>query len=194
VKINAALTPFIRPIGELVLDPANERLHGERNVQTIIASLTLYGQQIPVVCNPKGVVLKGNGTLVAARQMGATQIAAIEAGLADALEERGFAIADNRSGELAEWDWTPLSRALQEINDSQEIEWGVTDIGWTEDEFRAMTSNYEWEGLPKDQPPAATSTKPTIRLVIEDEAKVGPFIEELEKLCARFEGVIKMHR
>jgi len=43
------------PLDSLSLDPANARAHGERNLETIVASLQRFGQAEPLV------VLKGTG-------------------------------------------------------------------------------------------------------------------------------------
>jgi ParB-like chromosome segregation protein Spo0J len=57
------------PVGELHNDPANVRKHGEQNLAAIKASLTRFGQQKPIVVNRDGVVVAGNGTLMAARAL-----------------------------------------------------------------------------------------------------------------------------
>jgi len=58
------------PIAELDLDPANVRQHDEKNLAAIKSSLKRFGQQKPIVVDPKGIVIAGNGTLTAARALG----------------------------------------------------------------------------------------------------------------------------
>jgi ParB-like chromosome segregation protein Spo0J len=57
-------------ISELSLDPSNVRKHSRRNLDAIKASLRKFGQQKPIVVDATGVVLAGNGTLTAARELG----------------------------------------------------------------------------------------------------------------------------
>lgn len=109
-----SLEPLLVPIGSVKLDPANARLHPERNLSAIQASLTRFGQQKPIVVDKNGVVLAGNGTLEAAVAMGWTHVAAVRTKLAG-LEARAYAIADNKTGELAEWDWERLSSQLRDL-------------------------------------------------------------------------------
>jgi len=59
---------------ELSLDPANVRKHDRRNLDAIKASLRKFGQQKPIVVDTKGIVLAGNGTLTAAKELGWSEI------------------------------------------------------------------------------------------------------------------------
>lgn len=99
------------PIADLKMDPANVRKHGPRNIETIVASLQKFGQQKPIVIDKNGVVVAGNGTLAAARQLGWSSIDAVRTGL-EGSQATAFAIADNRTAELAEWDTDALAQTL----------------------------------------------------------------------------------
>lgn len=125
-------------IADLSEDPANARRHGERNLGQIKGSLRRFGQQKPIVVDATNVVRAGNGTLAAARSLGWTTIAAVRSELVGA-EMSAYAIADNRSAELAEWDAELLSAALADP--------AIGDVGFTAGELRAMTD------LPPDGPP-----------------------------------------
>lgn len=57
-------------VASLLFDPANVRKHGERNLDAIKASLARFGQQKPIVVDGDGIVRAGNGTLIAAEQLG----------------------------------------------------------------------------------------------------------------------------
>lgn len=87
----------------LSLDPANTRKHNKKNLDAIKASLRRFGQQKPIVVDAKGVVLAGNGTLAAARELGWKEIAIVRTKLAG-VDATAFGIADNRTAELAEWE------------------------------------------------------------------------------------------
>lgn len=99
-------------ISELSCDPANARKHGDRNLETIVASLRRFGQQKPIVVDASGVVRAGNGTLEAAKYLGWEKIDAVKTGL-NGSEATAYAIADNRTAELAEWDDDVLAATLQ---------------------------------------------------------------------------------
>jgi ParB-like chromosome segregation protein Spo0J len=167
------LHPLAVPCDSLVLDPANARKHPESNLEAIKGSLAVYGQRKPIVVNQKTrVVIAGNGTLEAARALGWSHVAVVFTD-DDPVTAAGFAIADNRTAELAEWDPDALGRMLREVRVADERlqemlgnlaeEHGVgqapeepappEDFGeYGEDletAFRCPKCGYEWSGQPK---------------------------------------------
>jgi len=117
------------PIETLSADPANARKHGERNLEAIAASLRRFGQQKPIVVDSRGVVRAGNGTLAAAKVLGWTHIRVVRSDL-PATELTAFAIADNRTAELAEWDLEVLSGVLADPE--------IGDVGFTDEEMKKL--------------------------------------------------------
>ena len=103
-----------RPITDLSQDPANARTHDERNLATITASLRRFGQQKPIVVDTSGVVRAGNGTLAAAKALGWDSVEVVETDLQGS-EATAYAIADNRTAELAGWDDEVLAATLGAI-------------------------------------------------------------------------------
>ena len=112
-------------ITELSLDPSNVRKHGRKNLDAIKASLRKFGQQKPIVVDAKGIVLAGNGTLAAAQELGWEEIEIVRTQL-EGVEATMFAIADNRTAELAEWE-DSLAEVLQKL---QEDGHDLSQIGY----------------------------------------------------------------
>src|ERR1700722_1081070 len=100
-------------IDSLKPDPANARRHPQRNIDAIIASLARFGQQKPIVVDGAGVVRAGNGTLAAAKALGWTHIDVVRSEL-PAADLAAFAVVDNRTAELAQWDNELLLAVLDE--------------------------------------------------------------------------------
>ena len=110
--IAEALQPLAVPISDLTPDPENVNTHDEKNLAAIKASLEKFGQRKPIVVQRTGNVIRaGNGTTEAAKLLGWSHIAAV---VFDDDDETAmaYAIADNRTGELASWDDTKLTEAL----------------------------------------------------------------------------------
>lgn len=105
------------PIGQLRQDEDNVRRHDERNLAAIRASLEAFGQRKPIVVDDTGRVLAGNGTLTAAQELGWTQLWARRYD-GPPEEARAFALADNRTAELATWDRPLLAAQLEQLADS----------------------------------------------------------------------------
>jgi hypothetical protein len=128
------LQPLAVDTTDLIFDPANARGHSPRNLEAIKNSLQAFGQRTPIVAqvNDKGtkIVRKGNGTLEAARQL-------VEDGFEewktmavvfveeDNVSATGYAIADNRTGDLSFWN-DNLSVLLTELSDENEAIFAAT--------------------------------------------------------------------
>ena len=114
-------------IAELSLDPTNARKHSDKNLSAIAASLNKFGQRKPIVVH-RGVVLAGNGTLEAAKSLGWSEIEVAEVPADwDDDTAKAYALADNRTAELAEWDESELAKQLLELQDA---DWDITELGF----------------------------------------------------------------
>ena len=115
-------------IGSLRLDSSNARKHDGRNLKTIEDSLKRFGQRKPIVVSTDGVVIAGNGTLQAAIALGWTDISVARVPsdwTADQI--KAYALVDNRSAELAEWDADILATQLIELDD---MGWDIAELGF----------------------------------------------------------------
>jgi len=139
---------------DLTLDPENARTHSKTNIDAIVTSLEKFGQRKPIVVTPEGRVLAGNGTLTAAKQMGWTEIdVAVTPAEWDLPTAKAYALADNRSAELAAWDTDVLSSQLVEL-DTQG--WDITALGFEMPQLIELDVE-EKEDVP--EPPADPVTK-----------------------------------
>jgi hypothetical protein len=103
-------------IEKLKFDSENARRHPSGNLLAIANSLQRFGQRRPLIVRGS-TVIAGNGTLQAAQSLGWKTIAVTEVP-ADWTDDevRAYAIADNRTAELAEWDSFALLDALTELD------------------------------------------------------------------------------
>jgi ParB-like chromosome segregation protein Spo0J len=89
------------PLDAILLDPANVRLHPERNLEAIRASLQRFGQAEPLVVQRSSQrLIAGHGRVQAMRELGWTEADIVEVD-ADDVTATALGIALNRSGELA---------------------------------------------------------------------------------------------
>lgn len=131
------LVAVTKPLADLISDPANVRKHSEKNIEAIKSSLARFGQQTPIVVDSKGVIRKGNGTAEAAKALGWTEITCVVTDLAGA-EATAYAIADNRTGELADWDHEALKVQLEAlIEEDADL---LPAAGFTEEDFDELVS------------------------------------------------------
>lgn len=111
------LTTKTVPIDKLVHDESNARIHGRDNLKAITESLNRFGQVRPLLATKDRVVIAGNGTLEAARKLGWTHLEVITLPWTDADKCRAYAIADNRTAELATWDKAMLGEQLADLSE-----------------------------------------------------------------------------
>lgn len=105
-------------------------------MDAIKASLRKFGQQKPIVVDAKGIVLAGNGTLAAAQELGWTEIEIVRTQL-EGVEATMFAIADNRTAELAEWD-DKLEEVMKSLLDAGQ---DLTDLGFSEQDLAKISAD-----------------------------------------------------
>jgi hypothetical protein len=104
------------PIKSLTMDPENARTHSQKNIEAIAGSLTTFGQRKPLVVWDN-IVIAGNGTIEAAKSLGweKVEITRVPSDWSHD-QARAFALADNRTAELAEWDDSVLAEQLIELD------------------------------------------------------------------------------
>jgi len=140
-----------RLLADLTLDPRNARTHSQKNLDAIAASLTKFGQRKPIVVTSDGVVLAGNGTLEAAKSLNWDYIAVtVTPADWDIDTARAYALADNRTAELAEWDEAVLAQQLLELHDA---DFDIEALGFE------MPQVIEAEPLDEDEIPAEPESK-----------------------------------
>ena len=116
-------------INDLQNDPKNARKRTDKSAKLIKQSLEQYGAARSIVIDENNRILAGNGTIAGAKAAGIKNLKIIESngdeiiavkrtGLSEE-EKVGLAIADNRTGDLSEWDIDMLEQLSQEhdLND-----------------------------------------------------------------------------
>ncbi len=134
-------------IADLTPDPKNARQHDAKNLKAIEGSLTQFGQRKPIVITEAGVIVAGNGTVTAAKTLGWETIEAVRVP-ADwtADQVKAFALADNRTAELATWSPEVLAAQLIELESAG---FEVAEFG-----FEAIESEQEIKTIQDEIPEA----------------------------------------
>lgn len=124
------------PVDELEFLPGNPR---QGAVQAIIASYEKYGQTKPIVAyedeNGVKTVIAGNHQLMAAKEMGWDRIAVIVRPYSET-DAVGYALADNRLGEMGTIDDTLLYEMIGTVMD--DIPDFMETLGWDDFELSLM--------------------------------------------------------
>ena len=167
VSKNALTVEFI-PVAVLHADDKNVREHSERNLDAIKASLAKFGQQKPIVIDEQNVVIAGNGTLVAAKSLGWNEIAVVRSSLSQT-EATAFAIADNRTSELASWNLDGLDLALRDLSS---VGVDLIDIGFSSGDISDLLGKDHWQEANVEKTDSVYAEK--VVVVITDMAVRAP--------------------
>jgi DNA modification methylase len=131
-------------IKDLVHDPQNRRAHNPRNIGMVVDALHQVGAARSIVIDENDVILAGNGVTEAAAEAGITKVRVIDAsgdeliavrrsGLTEE-QKRALAIYDNRTGELATWNYEQLASDKAAGLSLQPF--------WSEDEEKALLAKH----------------------------------------------------
>ena len=110
----------------------------ENGIEKVAESIRQFGFRNPIILDKDGYIIAGHVRYEAAKQLGFKSLPGI---CADDLTEKQielFRIVDNKTGEIAGWDYLELEKELQEIRDIdmsafgfEEMETELKDL-WTE--------------------------------------------------------------
>lgn len=109
---DADLEGMLRPVETLTRHPRNPR---RGQVALIKESLARFGQTRPVLVDDADVIVAGNHTYLAIRDLGWTHVAAVRNRFADEAEARAYMVADNRLAELGGYEDSQLLALLEEL-------------------------------------------------------------------------------
>ena len=139
-------------ITKLIPDPTNARTHDEKNLSAIEGSLKEFGQRKPIVITQDNIIAAGNGTVEAAKRLGWTEMDVVRVPADwDADRIKAYALADNRTAELAEWN--PEVMAAQ-LLDLQEAGFDIESFG-----FELVNPPVDLESIEEDEIPEDAPTR-----------------------------------
>lgn len=162
--------------------------NNEQAIDAVARSLEQFGFRQPIVVDADGVIIVGHTRWKAAGKLGLTKVPVHVATDLPAEKVRAYRIADNKTGEIAEWNLDLLPIELSALRDD-----GVdlADLGFNEEELAKLFAGdagvQEGETDPDDvpEPPDQATTRPGDIWVIGDHRLMcgdSSSVEDLDRL------------
>lgn len=124
-----------REVGDIMPYEKNPRKFGDDVIDAVASSIKSFGWRQPIVVDVDGVIVAGHARYAAALKMGLKTVP-VHVFDGDEKAIRAYRVADNKSGDLADWDINKLMGELRELG---ELDFDMTDFGFSQMEIEMAT-------------------------------------------------------
>lgn len=114
-------------IGDIIPYENNPRKN-EAAVEKVAASIHEFGFKVPIIIDAENVIVAGHTRLKAAELLQLETVPVIRADDLSEEQIKAFRLADNKTAELAEWDFARLEEELAEIENIDMSEFGFAEL------------------------------------------------------------------
>lgn len=95
----------------------NNPRHNDGAVDAVAESIKQFGFKVPIVIDTDGVIIAGHTRRKAAEKLGLEVVPCIVADDLTPEQIKAFRLADNKTGELAAWDFEKLEEELAALSE-----------------------------------------------------------------------------
>ena len=152
----------------------NPRLN-DHAVDAVAESIRSFGFNVPILCDQNMTIIAGHTRWKAAQKLNLEKVPVIVLEMTDA-QRRAFSIADNKTAEIADWDFPALRDVLEELR-SEDID--IRSIGFSEEEIDELLNPIR---------PELTMSSQLSKGYVEGIDEIDPL-----KLAYRLESVCHCH-
>lgn len=121
----------------------------EKAIPAVMESIEQFGFKVPMVLDSNMEIIAGHTRYEAAKRLGCRTVPCIIADDLTPEQVKAFRLADNKTAELAEWDWDLLAEELEEISLDMEV-FGFEPFDLETGEPEAVEDDYDAE--PPEEP------------------------------------------
>ena len=102
-------------VKDLIPYANNSRTHSDEQINQVAARIKEFGFTNPVLIDSDGGIIAGHGRVMAAKKLGLDEVPCIELSHLTKAQRKAYVIADNKLGELSEWNFDALRLEIEEI-------------------------------------------------------------------------------
>lgn len=131
---------IMKKVEELIPYINNPRKNDDA-VDAVASSIKNFGFKVPIVIDGQNEIINGHTRLKAAKKLGLKEVPVIIADDLTPEQVKAFRLADNKVGEIAEWDEEALAIELEELGN---LDFDMSDFGFEElDDFQTTKQKIE---------------------------------------------------
>ncbi|KRM81539.1 ParB-like protein [Limosilactobacillus coleohominis DSM 14060] len=135
-------------VQSMKIDEVKPYAHNPRNnddgAEAVANSIKEFGWQQPIVVDKDNVIIVGHTRYKAAKKLGMKEVPVVVASNLSDEQVRAYRLADNKTGELTDWDMGLLDDELGDITDIDMIDFGF-DLDVPDDEEEVQEDDFDEE-------------------------------------------------
>jgi site-specific DNA-methyltransferase (adenine-specific) len=126
----------------------------EHAVKAVARSVESFGFNVPILCDQNLMIIAGHTRWNAAKSLGLATVPVIRLTMSES-QRKAFAVADNKTAEIADWDFPKLREVLEELR-TEDV--SLADLGFSDEELRRFLGAEEQdEGNVPETPEVPTA-------------------------------------
>lgn len=133
----------LKPLSDIKPYPNNPRINNDA-VEAVATSIEQFGFRQPIVVDTEGVIICGHTRYKAALHLDLKKVPVHVATDLTPEQIKAYRIADNKTGELADWDFELLPIELAEL---QGLDFDIGLLGFDQDELAKLMNPEVMDGL-----------------------------------------------
>lgn len=151
----------------------NARVHSQKQIAQIAASIRTFGFNNPVLIDNEGTIIAGHGRVAAAKLLGLEVVPVIRLEHMSEAQKRAYILADNKLAEKAGWDAEILAIELQNLLDT-EFKFDLTVTGFEMPEIDVLIAGLDAKPAMPDPADAVPALMPAAVTQHGDLWQIGP--------------------
>lgn len=123
----------------------NPRINDEA-VDAVVKSIESFGFNVPILCDQQFIIITGHTRWKAAKKIGMKSVPVIVLEIAE-VPRKAFAVADNKTAELAKWDYMKLRKVFEQLKHNRI---NLPSLGYSQAELQALITQqrqFDWKSF-----------------------------------------------
>ncbi len=105
------------PLGSLVPDPSNPRIHARAQICAIARGIKTFDFNAPILIDKRSQIVAGHGRYEAAKMLGLAEVPVVRLEHLTETQAHAYMLADNKLADRSSWDDQKVAIVLKELSD-----------------------------------------------------------------------------